>query len=151
MPQIIGNKLPTNKQMMKVLFFNTRHVNLTTKDSIALVVKEALIFWEKVNIPTQKFERYCKKLKKLYEEYRSVQKNMGVPSNIDHEKDFTAKLNLLFNVAHGDVFHNITDKQKGFLLDQMSLEPKLYIADFAYEITFDIAQGMVKFQNKLIS
>lgn len=51
--QITGAKLPSNRQVLAVLFFNIREVKFTIKESANLVVRECIIFWEKSRIPTK--------------------------------------------------------------------------------------------------
>lgn len=49
--QIQGSKLPSNRQVLSVFFYNMRTVNLTTKESVTLPMRECCIFWEKTRIP----------------------------------------------------------------------------------------------------
>ena len=51
--QITGAKLPSNRQIPAVLFFNIWEVKLTVSESGNLVIHECIIFWEKVRIPTK--------------------------------------------------------------------------------------------------
>ena len=55
--QIIGNKLPSKKQVLKVLFFYMRKLNLNLRDSATLVSKEVSVFWEKARIPSQTLKK----------------------------------------------------------------------------------------------
>lgn len=73
-PQIIGNKLPSKKQVLKVLFFNLRIVRLNLQESARLTIQETVVFWNKARIPTQSEKNCVPKLKKLYEDWRSIQK-----------------------------------------------------------------------------
>ena len=50
--QITGAKLPSNGQVLRVLFYNMRKVNLLLRPSAMLVIKEVEVFWEKTRIPT---------------------------------------------------------------------------------------------------
>lgn len=45
--QIVGCKLPSNRQVLSVLFFYMREVNLNLHQSAILVIQEAIIFWRK--------------------------------------------------------------------------------------------------------
>jgi len=54
--QIIGSKLPSNMQVLKVLFYNLRKVKLNVRKSCSLVLKETIVFWEKARIPTRDFK-----------------------------------------------------------------------------------------------
>jgi hypothetical protein len=42
--QILSSKLPSIGDVLSVLFFNMRMVNLSLQDSISLVIDECLIF-----------------------------------------------------------------------------------------------------------
>ena len=56
--QITGAKLPSNRQIFAVLFFNIREVKLTVSESANLVIRKCIIFWEKARIPTK--SKLCK-------------------------------------------------------------------------------------------
>lgn len=42
--QLVGYKLPSNKQVLLVLFFNIREIMLSVRESARLVIDETLIF-----------------------------------------------------------------------------------------------------------
>ena len=44
---ITGSKLPSVKQVLRVLFFNIRVVKLNLRKSATLSTQKAIIFWEK--------------------------------------------------------------------------------------------------------
>lgn len=48
--QINGAKLPSNRQVLSVLFYNIREVKLTVSESANLVIRECIIYWEKARI-----------------------------------------------------------------------------------------------------
>lgn len=62
--QITGNKLPSNGDCLRVLFYNMRVVNLNLNDSSVLVADECLLFWKKARIPTQYHCDIVRKIKK---------------------------------------------------------------------------------------
>lgn len=72
--QIIGAKLPSNGQVLKVLFYNMRKVKLDLRSSAILTIKEAEVLWEKARIPTKKGQRNIEKLESLYYEWKTIQK-----------------------------------------------------------------------------
>lgn len=72
--QIVGNKLPCKKQVLKVLFFNMRHLKRNLRDSASLVTKEIFVFWEKAKIPVQTMHKCIEKVEKLYYDWRSIPK-----------------------------------------------------------------------------
>ncbi|CAG9783921.1 unnamed protein product [Diatraea saccharalis] len=72
--QINGAKLPSNRQVLSVLFYNIREVKLTVSESANLVIRECTIFWEKARIPTKAFPNCVKKLVDLYSLERATKK-----------------------------------------------------------------------------
>lgn len=73
--QITGAKLPSNRQVLAVLFYNIREVNLKVNESANLTIRECIIFWEKARIPTRALPNCVKKLVDLYQVWRDLQKN----------------------------------------------------------------------------
>lgn len=115
-PQIVGSKLPSNRDVLKVLFFNIREVQLDVHENAKLVIREILTFWNKARIPT-KYECGCvKNLETLYESWRKVQRNSNRKSNTVKEVAFVNELNNLFDVAHKNALNTIkTEEDKLFL------------------------------------
>lgn len=75
MHQITGAKLPSNRQVLSVLFYNMRFVDLTAKESAKLTIRAAQIFWEQARIPVRKEDKCVDKLLKLYEMWKKNSKN----------------------------------------------------------------------------
>ena len=73
--QITGVKLPYNRQILAVLFFNIREVKLTASESANLVIRKCIIFWEKAKIPTKSSPNCAKKFVDLHHVWRELQKN----------------------------------------------------------------------------
>lgn len=55
--QIVGSKLPLNRQTLSVLFYNLRHVKLNLHESAKLVIDEVSLFWHKARIPIRENHR----------------------------------------------------------------------------------------------
>lgn len=118
-PQILGSKLPSNSDVLKVLFFNIREVGLSVHLSAKLVIEEVLPFWAKARIPTRDSQHCIKKLVTLYEKWRDLQKHRGRPSSDVKEKSFTNSLADLFDIAHAKALDLIKiEEDKQFLLCQ---------------------------------
>lgn len=102
--QITGAKLPSNRQVLAVLFFNIREVKLSVSESANLVVRECIIFWEKARIPTRAIPNCVKKLVDLHHAWRELQKNSKKTQDIykHREKDFQNNLDNLFDIAHAN-------------------------------------------------
>lgn len=107
--QIIGAKLPSNGQVLRVLFYNLRKVRLNLRSSAHLAVKEVEVLWEKARIPTRKFQRSIEKLELLYQEWKALQKSCKRQNQQQgkKEKDFLNKLDDLFDIAHANALEMI--------------------------------------------
>lgn len=127
--QIYGNKLPSQKQVLKVLFFNLRELKLMLLESATLAIKEVIIFWEKARLPTQQFHRAVQKLTDLYEKWRKLQKHAGKLFNKEKEEAFSRGLLNLFDIGHGNMMDMIDEKGKEFLLNQRKDGRVGYIGD----------------------
>ena len=116
--QITGAKLPSNRQVLAVLFFNIREVKLTVSESANLVIRECIIFWEKARIPTRAVPNCVKKLVDLYHVWRDLQKNCKKTQDFHRrrEEEFQQDLDNLFDVAHANAPEKIKiDEDKVFL------------------------------------
>jgi len=119
--EITGSKLPSNKQVLSVLFYNVRVVKLNIRESDRLALQEVMIFWEKARIPTREIRNCIPKLEDLYDKWRKLQKNDGRSSESHKKKeaDFESKLQDLFDIAHANALDMISiEDDKQFLLNQ---------------------------------
>jgi len=133
--QIIGSKLPSNMQVFKVLFYNLRKVKLNVRQSCNLVLKETIIFWEKARIPIRDFSRCIDKLEKMYNEWRNLQKHATRrnENQINKEKQFTDKLEDLFDIAHTNAMQMISlEDDKHFLTLQRQKGRPGYLSGVDY-------------------
>lgn len=97
--QIVGCKLPSNGQVLKVLFYNIRKVKLDLRSSAYLVVKEAEFLWNKARSPVR-----VTKLEILYQDWKNLQKTCKrrTPLQTRREELFVENLDNLFDIAHGE-------------------------------------------------
>lgn len=155
--QIVGNKLPNKKQVLRVLFFNMRRLNLSLRESAIQVVKEVIIFWDKAGIPVRAIDKCADKVVNLYQKWRTLQKHAG--RNNKAESDFVQSIELLFDIAgSADVIQNIESERLQFLENQRKRERIGFIGDFqtlydeeltAQEIEVILAQRkMAQFQRE---
>lgn len=119
--QITGSKLPSKRQVLQVMFYHMRYAKLSKRESARLVVREALIFWEKARIPTQ-FEQECTlKLERLYDKWDKLKK-VGNKTYAKHEKNvegFSGDLDNLFDIAHSAAMEMMSiEEDKQFLVKQ---------------------------------
>lgn len=119
--QITGSKLPSNRQVLRSLFYNKRQVKLETRDAARLTIQEVILFWEKAKIQTKHLKDCIAKLEKLHEEWRKLQKNatrcVSVAQSIKVEA-FKSSLDDLFDIAHQDALKNTNEEDRQFLLLQ---------------------------------
>ena len=119
--QIVGAKLPSNRQVLHVFFYNVRVVKLTTKESAILVIQEVSIFWQKARIPTKRSDHCVEKLLKLYDEWKCLQKNLTRGAGKDKEKRgiFVDNMDDLFDIAHSEALAQLKNEEdKNFLILQ---------------------------------
>ena len=115
---MIGAKLPSNRQVVAVLFFNMREVKLTISESANLVIWECIIFWEKARIPIRAVPNCVKKLANFYQMWRELQKNCKKIQNVyrRREEEFQQNLDNLFDIANADALEmNKIEEDKIFL------------------------------------
>ncbi|GBM17299.1 hypothetical protein AVEN_237286-1 [Araneus ventricosus] len=119
--QITGCKLPSNRQVLSVLFYNLHEVKLSIRESANLVVRECLIFWEKQRIPTRATPHCVEKIMKMYNYWRNLQKSACRRSEKqeDNERNFISDLNNLFDIAHANALEIMKiEEDRKFLLSQ---------------------------------
>lgn len=116
--QITGSKLPSKRNCLSVLYYNMRNVHLNLNSSALLTIDECLIYWKKARIPNQDRDNCAKKLKKLYEELRNLEKNKTKIGNLYRlrKRQFEETLDDLFDIAHSNAMNLIKiDEDKEFL------------------------------------
>lgn len=119
--QILGSKLPSNKQVLCVFFYNHRSVKLSIRESARLTIKEASVFWSKAQIPTREEHHCIAKLEKLYNKWQNLQRSSKKKSDfqIQKEKDFIEQLPDLFDIAHANALEIMkNDIDRKFLISQ---------------------------------
>lgn len=120
--QIVTDKLPSNRDVLSVLFFNMKlHSGKNVRVSAKLTFSELVVFWEKAGIPIRDETRCIDKIVKLRQELKDLRKSTRRPSNIAKENAFYAKLDLLFDISH----HNALKKLKSEISKQFLLAQRL--------------------------
>ena len=84
--QITGGKLPSKRDILSVLFYNMRMVNLNFQESASLVIDECLIYWKTARIPTHNHSYCIVKCKKLYEDLRNLEKHKTRTSELNKNR-----------------------------------------------------------------
>lgn len=88
MNEIFGSKLPSKRDGLSVLFYNRRLVNLNLHTNSRLVTDKCSIYWRKSRIPTHDNSDCTKKLKKLYEYWRKLEKKTNRKNNQPYRYTF---------------------------------------------------------------
>lgn len=120
-PQLSGSKLPSKKQVLGVLFFYTRTLNLEVRKSALMVANEVIVFWDKARIPTRDKSAIAQQVEKLYGEWRKLSKSAtrGGPTHKSQEEKFVGELDDLFDMAHINALTMTTiQEDRDFLLAQ---------------------------------
>lgn len=114
---ITGTKLPSNRQVLRMLFFCTRQCRKSIDESAYLVIDAATIFWRQASIPTMDKGNTKKKLVRLYEEWKTLvkTKNRRDSNQVGKEQKFLEKLDDLFDIAHADAMNTMQPRQIEFL------------------------------------
>lgn len=119
--QILGAKLPSNRQVLSVFFYNTRVAKLSADESAKLVAEEVSIFYSKARIPTAVPNNNKLKVLRLVNEYKDLKKNENktFQSHLNKEAEFIDKLDDLFDMSHNDAMNMIKDSvTRDFLIAQ---------------------------------
>lgn len=118
--QILGAKLPTNRQVFKTFFYILHEVKLSKNESAKLAIRETIIFWEKARIQTRREDKCVEKLVNLYERWRVLQKSEKRTSETEKSKreKFSDELDMLFDIAHENVLDKLSIDDKEFLSNQ---------------------------------
>lgn len=128
--QIVGNKLPSQLQALKVLFFYLRNLKSSLEGAITAVIEEVILFWKNAQIPTQKIPRCKEKLRKLYTEWSVLGKHKDRnESAVLKQTEFSRSVKNLLDIAHGKVFDLIDEQKRDFLINQRKETRLGFIAD----------------------
>lgn len=119
--QLLGSKLPSNKQVLCVFFHNHNTVKLSIRESASLTIRELSVFWAKARIPVRKEQHCITKLEMLHWNWTNLRKNKNKPQQIfrDRENVFIDQLGDLFDIAHSNALSMMKNEvDKAFLLSQ---------------------------------
>ena len=107
--ELQDNKLPTKSEVLKLLFHYSKTENKNIDDTSKLVTEKIRNVWDKIPIKTAAVRNSVSKLKKLYNEYRSLQKydNMS-----DKKIEFLKSTSDVFDIPHDSVFSSFSVTEK---------------------------------------
>ncbi|KAG0712623.1 hypothetical protein GWK47_018069 [Chionoecetes opilio] len=72
-----GIKLPSSGQVLSVFVRNYLNLKKERAESAKVVVEEALVFWDKARIPTQRQDKILAKVQALHDRWKGMKKNQG--------------------------------------------------------------------------
>lgn len=131
--EITGSRLPSNLQVLRVFFYNHRHLKVSVQESAVLVLKEVKSFWTKARLPVRKDQHCLAKIKDLFGKWRNLQRGSSRQSEtqVRNENDFKQLLSELFDIASADVFSrtDVFEEDKKFLMLQREKGRKGYMAE----------------------
>lgn len=119
--QIVGMKLPSNRQALGYLLYTIRVDRLTVREGARLVVREILKFWKEARLKTPVEHRCMAKLEKLYHEHRILAKSSNRKSQTKTRREmrFCDKLEDLFDIGHQAALEkDERPEDKHFLMQQ---------------------------------
>lgn len=111
--QIVGAKLPSNRQVLEVFFYNMRFVNLSAKESSLLTIDAVLIFWQQARIPTRRRDKCAEKLIRIYEDWKGYNKyvnQMSVEMKTKYDV-FIESLDDIFDIAAADALSMMRNEE----------------------------------------
>jgi hypothetical protein len=99
-----SSKLPSNRDVLSVLFYKMRVEKLSFANSATLVLNEIQVFWQKARIPTKPNQHCIAHIRKLYTKWQNLHKRAKVNTSTQKkkEKEFQDDLENLFDIAHGE-------------------------------------------------
>lgn len=100
---------------------------MDAQQSAELAIDAPLIFWSQARIPVRRTDKCVDKLKKMYTEWKSLQKNEYEKKSTTMKKkhdEFTKNLDNLFDISHADAMKMMRNEEdKEFLRNQRMVDP----------------------------
>lgn len=97
--EIASRHPPTLRQLMQNLLYNQYERHLSKNESAVATINLALVVWNKLGIKTKRVDYLIETLKKHYNEYQSLKKNITFSSTgqIRRRQNFVELLDKEFN------------------------------------------------------
>ena len=102
--EVNGCKLPSIKQAFGYFLFLHYEEKMTVRDALRTAIRRIIRFWENSCIPTRHEQHCISKLEKVFEEWKGLKKHASRTSDSHkrREKEFTERLEYIFDIAHAD-------------------------------------------------
>lgn len=123
MEDFVGRKLPSIKEVIAVFFYHKNILKVNYKGSLRITIDKLEKKWSEAGIPTCGKKYALKKVEKILEEDRKLQKCSERKRSATQKKNeaiFHQKLTHLFDIAKVNVEKYLTDDKKLFLSGQRS-------------------------------
>lgn len=96
--QIPSNKLPSNADIIKALFFEKQNANISKEASIKIVSNQVYELWHRAMIPIVSKQRLQEKLSDYYEEYSKLSKDKADRKSYDiRANNFKVIMQLIYS------------------------------------------------------
>lgn len=122
-PNILGAKLPTKKQVMLKLFYLNMEKNITIREAATYTSEEVIGYWNKSRIPHRDKKHVITEIEKIYKSWRTLSKHKFRKSakNLENQAEFQTRLKTLFDISHKNAMSMIKNPEdKIFLENQRS-------------------------------
>lgn len=125
--QIVGAKLPSNRDVLSVFFYNHKIVKLTVMESANLAIKEVTTFWEKAQVLTSRIDNCVNKLLKLHKNWKSLRKtsNRTTSKEIEKRATFVQMLDNLFDIAASNAINHFKGYTRKQILSTQSQKERV--------------------------
>jgi len=119
--KLSGSKLPSNKQVLSLFFYQHKTLKQTVRDSARVVIREVATFWDKARIPIRQEQHAIAQLELLHQKWKLLQRNANRHTDTQraNEANFVDKLEDLFDIAHTNALKMMKiQEDRDFLLAQ---------------------------------
>lgn len=130
--QLNPRKLPTNRQVLSLMFYKKSVMNMNIHQSATIVVDEVMKIWSDSDIRVNKTYNSIIKLEKLFDQWKNVQKNCSrktSPAQQLRENVFIDSLDELFDISVKSEFHLLSSQQQQFLINQRDKNRRGFIPE----------------------
>lgn len=146
--QILGTKLPSNKQVLQMVLFNTIYRRMDIHASALLVADAVTIFWRQAAITIQHRADIQKKIIELRKKYRDLQKHPSRSgTHSAKETEFVDQLDDLFDIASADALTATKNKEDVEFLKMQRLKGRVGSMVGVDEVTFGIEKRRLDREN----
>ena len=114
---VTGARLPSGHDVMKNFAYYHRVLKLTISTSATKVYDQLVVFWLKSRLPIWHKPNIIQKIKDLYCQHTGLMKHRSRNNARDqkNQKEYSDKLDTLFDVSHANSIKLITNDDRQFL------------------------------------